>query len=152
MPPLGLPTAGFPLHGSASVVRLGKEFRCQTYHHYLELPYIEVSINIQSVRYHLVNHPFSLFRGPVARPAPGPTHPHRSPLKPSVYCSFSSPRCPTLPLVSPVAKAVAKAGVGAAEMVLSQAPLLGVCPDGGGGGEGVSVRGCPSWGFELAHG
>ena len=36
MPPLGLPTAGFPLHGSASEVRLGKEFRCQTYPHYLE--------------------------------------------------------------------------------------------------------------------
>ena len=105
----------------------------------LSLPYIEVSINIQSVRYHLVNHPFSLFRGPVARPAPGPTHPHRSPLKPSVYCSFSSPRCPTLPLVSPVAKA----GVGAAEMVLSQAPLLGVGPDGGRGGRGCVCQGLP---------
>ena len=60
-----------------------------------------------------------------------------------------APRCPWY---RPLLRPVAKAGVGAAEMVLSQAPLLGVGPDGGGGGEGVSVRGCPSWGFELAHG
>ena len=109
----------------------------------LSLPYIEVSINIQSVRYHLVNHPFSLFRGPVARPAPGPTHPHRSPLKPSVYCCFSWPRCPTLPLVSPVAKARCQGGRGSGGNGVVPGPVAGGGPGRGRGGQGCVCQGLP---------
>ena len=100
----GCPRWGFPLQASPFMVPLpmygwGRNFGVRLILTILSLPYIEVSINIQSVRYHLVNHPFSLFRGPVARPAPGPTHPHRSPLKPSVYCAEPSPSFPDVELV-----------------------------------------------------
>ena len=66
----------------------------------LSWPCIDVSIKIQSVRYLLVSHPFSLFRGPVACPAPGPTHTHPSPLKPSVYCAEPRPSFPDVELVA----------------------------------------------------
>ena len=51
-----------------------------------------------------------------------------------------APRCPWY---RPLLRPVAKAGVGAAEMGLSQAPLLGVGPDGGGGGRGCVCQGLP---------
>ena len=102
----GCPRWGFSLQASPlqwfrfRCTGWGRNFGVRLILTILSLPYIEVSINIQSVRYHLVNHPFSLFRGPVARPAPGPTHPHRSPLKPSVYCAEPSPSFPDVELVA----------------------------------------------------